>query len=406
MVPFSAQTEISLIICKICKEINPNITVVLGGPDPTVRYKTFLKEKCCDFCVVGEGEHTFFEFVKKFNSKISLRTIKGLAYKEDNRIHYKKRKFIENLDALPFPSYELINVEEYLKNEYLYINQSYIPKNSISIITSRGCPYNCIFCSVRLHMGKKFRYNSSDYVIKHLKLLKGRYGITNFHFVDDNFSLNKDRFAEILDKIIDNKLEINWDVPNGIRADTLNYSLLKKLKKSGCKHLTIAIESGNQDVLNNIIKKNSSLEYMKKVVKFCKKLRIKTYACYVIGFPKETIKNMKETMNLALELLDKYDVIPKMFFATPLYGTELYDICFKESLINKHLNDKDFSIATQIYGNPMISTHNFSKEDIKKLIRDINLRLKILLVKYYIKHPFCFIERFITFLTALKIQIK
>ena len=151
--PFSTQSENAKAIARICKEVNPGTIVLFGGPDASVRYELLLKEGFCDFCAVGEGEKTFFEFVKNFNSKSPLEGIEGLAYKVEDEILYKPRRFMENLDELPFPAYDLIDMNVYLKNKYLYGSRSYL-KNSVAIITSRGCPFNCVFCSIKLHMGK------------------------------------------------------------------------------------------------------------------------------------------------------------------------------------------------------------------------------------------------------------
>ncbi len=386
-VPFSTQIGNAKKISEICKKINKNITVVFGGPDPSVRYEYILKDGACDYCVVREGEKTFFEFIKNFSSKSKLNKIEGLAYKQGGKIFLKHRKFLDNLDELPFPAYELINMDDYLKNKYLYVQRSFIYKKSISIITSRGCPFNCVFCSIKLHMGKKFRYNSTDYVIRHLEYIIEKFGIKKFHFEDDNMSLNKKRFEQILDKIIAKKLKIRWDVPNGLRADTLNFDLLKKIKRSGGNHLTIAIESGSQDVLDNIIKKKTSLDYILNVIKDCRKLRIKIQAFYVIGFPGETIEQMKETTNLAVRLLKDYQVLPSVGIASPLYGTELYKICVDQGLIKEKLTEKDFSCVTQVYGEPLISTKDFTKRDIKEIIYDFLKKLKRVMIMHAIRYP-------------------
>ncbi|MDD5174093.1 MAG: cobalamin-dependent protein [Candidatus Omnitrophica bacterium] len=385
-IPFSAQSDNAKTICGICKELDPKITVVFGGPDASVNYSRLLKETLCDFCVVGEGEETFFEFVKKFNSGSSLESIEGLAYKKDGKIYYKPREFLCELDKLPFPAYDLIDIKAYLRDKNLYRDRSII-KNSISMVTSRGCPFDCVFCSIRKHMGHVYRYHSPDYVIRHLRFIIKNYGITNFHFEDDNISLDKKRFEKILDGIIENGFKLQWDVPNGLRADTLDFNLLKKIKRSGCKKLTIAIESGNQNVLDNIIKKRLSLDYVIDVVKNCKKLRILASSFYVIGFPGESIKNMKETLGLALRLLKEYDILPCLLIATPLYGTELYEICEKNGYIKKDLTDKDFATGTQVYGNPLISTKDFTGEDVKNLARDYLSTLKKELIIYAFKHP-------------------
>ncbi|MEK9165827.1 MAG: cobalamin-dependent protein, partial [Patescibacteria group bacterium] len=390
-IPFSTQIDSAIDICNICKDASPDTIVVFGGPHASVRYKSLLEETACDFCVIGEGEKTFYEFVKNYNSKLPLKDIEGLAYKMDGEIHFKPRKFLEDLDELPFPAYETINMDSYLNNKYLYGQRSSL-SNSISMITSRGCPYSCIFCSIKLHMGRKYRFHSPGYVLRHIKFLMENYGISNFHFEDDNISLDKHRFEQILDGIITGSLNIKWDTPNGVRADTLDGNLLKKIKRSGCEEITLGIESGNQYVVNSIIKKNISLDYMLFIIKQCKALKLKVNAFYVIGFPQETIENMKETISLALDMYKRYDVLPVMHIATPLYGTELYNICIENKLIKENLTAKDFSMATQILGEPLISSTTFKREDIKKLARNYLLRLYLFrfqkeFLAYMFKHP-------------------
>jgi len=257
-IPFTAQYENACEIAKICKEIRTKTLVVFGGPDASVRYKTMLKEYFCDFCVVGEGEDTFHEFIEKYIRKQSVENIKGLAYKKDERIYFTPREYIGDLDKLPLPAYDLIDIEPYLENKF-YKPHGDINR-AVSIITSRGCPFECVFCSIKAHMGRNFRVHSPNYVISHIKYLMKNYHIRNFIFEDDNISLNQQRFEALLDQLIKNKLNIRWNIINGIRADTLNYLLLRKMKKSGCRKLTIAIESGSSYVLNNVIKKKSSFE--------------------------------------------------------------------------------------------------------------------------------------------------
>jgi magnesium-protoporphyrin IX monomethyl ester (oxidative) cyclase len=386
-IPYSAQSENAEIVCKICNKINPDMKIVVGGAHASLRFKELLENDICDYCVVGEGEETAYELIGKINNQSELNNIPGLASKANNTIHFEPRKPIEPLDNLSIPAYGMIDLKEYQKNKYLYSNRSSYYKNSISMITSRGCPFNCVFCSIRLHMGSKFRSHSPEYVIDHLKYLIKEYGIKNYHFEDDNISLNKKRFESILDGIIKNNLNIKWDTPNGVRADTLNFNLLEKMKRSGCSDLTIAVESGNQDVLNRIIRKNTSLEKIIEITKHCKKLKIPLRAFYVVGFPGETINNMQETINLALELYRLYEVSPTVMVATPLYGTELYDQCIKDKLIEGYISDKEFSIATGWQGEPMISTADFTTEDIKQLLKDFQKKLQIEKSKNYIKHP-------------------
>ena len=385
-VPFTSQYRNAERVAKLAKEVNPTITTVFGGPDPSVRFQDILENDYCDFCVAGEGELTFREFIENFASS-SFEDIKGLAYKHNGVVHYEPRPFNTDLDALPFPAFDLIDMNNYLENENLYRNRSKVYKRSMSVITSRGCPYGCVFCSIRLHMGQKYRSHSPEYVMKLLRLCIDKYGITNFHFEDDNVSFDKKRFETILDSIIKENLHIQWDTPNGVRIDSLNYDILKKMKESGCVQVTLAIESGNQRVLNDVIKKKTRLDYILEIVKYCKELKISANAFYVIGFPGETLGEMKDTTDLALKLYKDYDLLPHLMVATPLYGTELYEICVRDKLLKGNPTFEELSIATQITGNPMISTSDFSIEDIRRVIDEFTNDLAKEQARKLLKQP-------------------
>jgi len=362
--PFTAQSENVLKIIEICKKLSEKVPIILGGQDASVRYETFLKDNVCDYVIVGEGEKTFSECIKRFNKSKSLKGIEGVAYREKDKIHFQRRKLIEKLDDIPMPDYTLLNLNHYFKNKYFNCIRGHKGAKSISIISSRGCPFDCIFCSIQLHMGKKYRSHSPEYVIKHIKHLKEQYGITHFHFEDDNVSLNKMRFEKILDLMIEDDLNITWDTPNGLRADSLSYALLKKIKKSGCKELTIGIESGSQYALDHIIKKSLSLKKVFQAVRYCKKLKIPLHAFYVIGFPEETKLQAQQTIKLALKLFKNFDVVPHLNLATPLFGTKLYEQCVKN---NQNLTIKDLSTGTQIYGDHLTLSKYITKKEFKAI---------------------------------------
>lgn len=394
-VPFYTQAPNAVALSRLCKEVNPRITVVFGGADPSVRFEQYIKDESCDFCVSGEGEKAFREFVKGYPSLSVLRSIEGLAYKIDDKIEFKPRKPMDNLDEIPFPAYELINIKDYLNHPYLYRNRSRIHKNSITMITSRGCPLNCIFCSIKLHMGSEYRAHSAEYVIRHLRYCIDKLGITNFHFEDDNISLDNKRFIRILNGILENKLNIRWDLPNGVRIDSLDYDILKKMKQAGCRELFLAVESGNQGVLNNVIRKGTSLDYCLIIAQYCRKLRMKANAFYVIGFPKETIDNIRETFSFALRLLRHCDVIPIILYSVPLPGTELYDICLKEGYITKDFFKNNLYAENKIHGEPCFSTKDFTREEIINEVNRFRARLTRELILYFLRHPFFSLRRIV-----------
>ncbi|MBU2063381.1 MAG: radical SAM protein, partial [Candidatus Omnitrophica bacterium] len=222
-----------------------------------------------------------------------------------------------------------------------------------------------------------------------------KYGVSNFHFEDDNISFDEMRFEKILDKIIQRKLTIKWDTPNGIRADSLNYEILKKIKQTGCQELTISIESGNQKVLDEIIKKSTKLDRILEVVKICRKLKIRLGAFYVIGFPGETKENIKQTTDLALNLFKTSNVIPHLLIATPLPGTKLYEHCLSLGILKEDFLAKNFSIAARTHEIPLFSTDDFSKEDLKKLFNTYRQSLKKASIIYSLKNPLYALKRII-----------
>jgi anaerobic magnesium-protoporphyrin IX monomethyl ester cyclase len=375
------------LVAKIAKDANPKVITVFGGPDPSVRFEKILENNYCDYCVVGDGEETMLELVRAFPFSSTTKQIKGLAYKKNGSIQYMPRLFETNLDKLPFPAYDLIDINKYLNNTKFYRKRSEICEKSTTVITSRGCPNHCIFCSIRLHMGQKYRAHSPEYVIKLLRFCIEHYGITNFHFEDDNLTCDKQRFERILDLIVEENLNIKWDTPNGVRVDALNFNILRKMKQSGCVKLALAIESGSQRVLDEVIHKRLNLEYAIEISKYCKELNIEANAFYVIGFPGETIKEIKKTTNLAIELFKKYNLFPVLMVATPLYGTELYEICLRDKLIEGEPTSDKLSVAIQSKGEPMISTNDFSKDDIKQVIREYKNNLRPIYILHFLKHP-------------------
>lgn len=386
-VPFTAQYENAVMVSRLCREVLPGAVIVMGGPDPSVRYRRILENGDADYCCVGEGELSFRDFVSAVSNGDDPAGIPGIACIRKGEIVYTPREFIVDLDSLPLPAYDLIDHRLYLDNPHLYKNRSFIHDHSISIITSRGCPYSCVFCSIHLHMGRRFRVHSVEYVLRHLRHCIDRFGIRTFHFEDDNISLNRERFETILDGIIAERMNIRWDTPNGTRVDTLDSDLLKKIVRSGCRQLTLAFESGSQRVLDEVIRKKTSLANMIRVAEMCGRMKIVTNAFFVIGFPGETVAEMRQTTSLALDLLRRCEILPNLFVATPLYGTVLYDTCIEKGYIQGNPSPEDLAKSTQIFGEPLISTDTFTPDDVRDVLRDYRASLKRELALFSLKHP-------------------
>lgn len=278
----------TLEIAAITKRINPKISVVVGGPHPTIAPNTY-NNKNIDFIVKGEGEITFYELLTKQDKSKIL----GLYIQNKNKLDFTgERPLIKDLDSLPFPALDLVNLKKYYINSYKKLPIS-------SIMTSRGCPQQCIFCNQGV-FGRKWRFRSPENVVDEIKY-HIKLGIREFSIEDDNFTLDIRRVREICSLIIKNKINIPWQLANGIRVDNLDYETLKLMKKAGCWKLAVAPEVGNKEILKKI-KKNTDLNKILKVREWCRKLGIVTYGFFMMGFPFETEKNMKNTLDFALKL--------------------------------------------------------------------------------------------------------
>jgi anaerobic magnesium-protoporphyrin IX monomethyl ester cyclase len=265
--PFTSQIGHAIQTSKVAKEVNPCILTVVGGPHVTLVPREFLEEaQSVDIAVTGEGEYAMLEIAQYFKGKKQLSEIKGIAYRQNGNVTVNPfRPFNENLDTLPYPSYDLVDMAWYLGSSK--IGYRSFQNRAISMITSRGCPFNCCFCAVHIHMGQGFRVHSAEYVLNHIQYVVDKFGVKIIFFEDDNLTLDIKRFEAICDGIIQRKIKIGWETPNGVRADRLTLELLKKMKKSGCKSIFVGVESGDQQILDKVVCKNLDLS---KVVEFAK----------------------------------------------------------------------------------------------------------------------------------------
>jgi anaerobic magnesium-protoporphyrin IX monomethyl ester cyclase len=386
--PFTCQISNTIQVSNIAKEVNPKSLVVVGGPHVSLLPKEFLDEAySVDVTVIGEGEYTMLEVAEAFEGKRRFSEVLGIAYRESGAVMVNPaRPFIENLDELPYPAYELVDMEHYL-NPPKGIGYRSFQSRAISMITSRGCPFNCCFCAVHLHMGQRFRAHSAPYVLDHIQQVVDKYKVKNIFFEDDNLTLSVNRFEEICDGIIQRQIKIGWETPNGVRADCLTRDLLKKMKRSGAKSIFVGVESGNQQILDNVICKSLDLTRVVEFAKNAHKIGLKTGAFYIIGFPGETKENMQQTVDFALELKRKYDVGMHLFAATPSYGTRLYEECKAKGYLPADLSWNSFAQARQSRGIPLITTNEFTPEEVRDIAAKALAEYKKLSLVGHIKHP-------------------
>lgn len=355
-------------VCRIIKEISPRIITVLGGPHPTALPKETTAEKNIDISVVFEGEITFTELVDAIDKKRPLSGIQGIIYKDDmgNVIQNPSREPIQNLDSLPFPARDLFPLHLYLPPPTKRMSD----KKSGNMITSRGCCYQCTYCMASFMWQRKVRLRSIKNVVDEIEECLNKYGIGEFNFHDELFTISKQRTVEFCQEIIRRKLDITWVCM--VRVDYVDKDTLEWMKKAGCKKLMFGFESGSQMILD-LMKKRVALEKAEEAVKLVKKSGILSAGNFMIGNIGETERTIRETISLAKKL--NTDTMA-FFVASPYPGTEFYDIAKEKGYFRKDFEWKDFTLVSNNL--PPLNLPGLPAEKIlywqKKAYRDYYLR--------------------------------
>ena len=281
---FTRQYKNAHALYHIAKSINPEIITIAGGAHPSVLPEFALQDQNLDFVIIGEGEQAINELVSALSTdpkKIS--SIDGIGYKREGIIHITpKTRFIEDLDSIPFPAWHLMNVERYFGLDVCHGKRTCT--RFFSIITSRGCPARCVFCTAFNVWGRRYRARSVQNVVDEIRFLKEHYNIEELLIEDDNFTFDVSRAEQICNRIIEEKLNIRFDTPNGIAAYKLTPELLLKMKEAGFERINLAIESGNQEALIKHIKKPLRLEKVKEIVDYCQSIHLDVGAFFIIEY--------------------------------------------------------------------------------------------------------------------------
>lgn len=321
---------------ELIKEIKtqfPDKFLCLGGPDPTADFETYYRRAPKVDCIfMAEGEISFKNLINHLIAGTPWKKTNGIVYRDEEtgkliKTTAEVKVPHETMDQY-LPDYSQINFDHYFKLNSMGFQSrvSYHHPNvhkAIDIITSRGCPFKCSFCSIHLNFGRPFRSNSVEFVLEHMRTLIEDHGIRHFHFEDDHISFDEQRFKSILRGIIKNGWKIVWDTPNGIRADTVDKELAELAAKSGCAFFIFGVESGSQRILDQVVNKSLKLEQVVNAAKVCNDAGIDTLAYYIIGFPGETKEEVLETYNFGIDLYKKYNCSPILQFWRPYVATDL-----------------------------------------------------------------------------------
>jgi len=291
-------------VIKKLKKVS-NFRSVIFGVHATHFARELIKFPQVDIVIKGEPEFTAYELTNK-----ELKDVKGIIYKDGGKVRENPDREPLDVNSLPFPAWDLVNLENYLMP---IIGESYV-----LLATGRGCPYDCSFCVSTSYYGKKFRCREVESVIREIHYGKSL-GIKNFFFFVETFTLNKKFVLELCDRIIKENLNIRW-VCNS-RVDTVNQEMLNRMEEAGCWLISFGIESSNQPILDRV-RKGIKPEQSRKAVRMAHRAGIATIGHFVLGLPGETEESIRKTIKLAKRIPLNF---AEFYIATPFPGSELFD---------------------------------------------------------------------------------
>lgn len=300
--------------------LGKKVPIIIGGPHATTLPELTLQNPNIDFLVYGEGEYVFRDWLRQIVAgDTNWGKNRGLWYKDEDGhvVNGGERELIPNLDELPFPARHLFDLKAYP----LYAPDGH---QMITVLTSRGCPYKCSFCFKGI-VGRTYRQRSPENIVAELRQIIDRYGVRNFYFMDDLFTINVKRLEAILDYFIAQNLDVRWRCL--ARVDRVNPDLLRKMYKAGCRQIHFGIESGNPEILKRTAK-HINLDQVRQAIEWTEDAGIMTKGYFILGLPGDT----EETMNQTIEFAASLRLSEAMFsIATPMPGTELW-----EELVHKN----------------------------------------------------------------------
>ena len=310
---------------KQTRRVLPGAITLIGGPHPTAMPEESMSffGNTLDYAFRSEAEEGLPELLDLIESKNAinenLSEVKNLIWRHGNRIAANPITYIADVGKLGMPAWELMPPDTYPKSPF----SAFYKRFPVApIITSRGCPYDCIYCQAGLMSGTHMRYRPVSLVIEEIKYLERTFGVKEFQIIDDNFTLNRKYVMDFCNALARNNLDILWTCPNGVRLDTLNDEMVDAMKASGCYVISAGIESGSDRVLH-YIKKQETVGVIREKVAMIQKHGIDVIGFFMLGFPTETPAEMEQTIKLSKEL----GLLRAIYFLYhPLPGTELYEM--------------------------------------------------------------------------------
>lgn len=296
----------------LIKKILPGTTIAAFGihagslPDETLRMADEL-----DFIVRGEPELTIAELADTLERKADFSNVSGLSFRRNGAlVHVPDRAFIKDLNEMPYPAWDLVNLDNY--------KLPFSGRRFLMVTTARGCPYDCIYCVAQSYYGRKIRMRKPERIVDELEILRDQYGINDFFFWSESFTIVKAAIKELCREIMRRGLNVRW-VCNS-RVDNVDLELLELMKEAGCWMISYGIESGEQAILDTI-KKDITVEQVQNAIRMTRQVGFQIAGHFVLGLPGETRVTMRKTYDFACSLDLDY---AQFYCASPWPGSEFY----------------------------------------------------------------------------------
>jgi anaerobic magnesium-protoporphyrin IX monomethyl ester cyclase len=298
---------------KVCKAFDPHIFTVIGGPHVTFApEETLLQSPWIDAIVIGEGEKTLVELVRAVAEGKDIRHVPGIAFADgDMVVKTPPQARIENLDQLPLPARELLPMARYRALG-----------TPCTVITSRGCPFSCIFCSGRRMFGPKVRFRNPGLVVDEIEKLQRDFGLAKINIVDDTFTLNHHHARAVCEEMLRRNLKIKWSA--FARVDRISEDLAQLMNRAGCEWVLFGVESADEGILKTI-RKGITPEEVRRGVKIAAEAGINVFNSFIFGLPGESRDTALKSLAFGDELYHKYGAKYGFHMLSPLPGTEVYE---------------------------------------------------------------------------------
>jgi len=336
---------------KAVKAVDEDMKVVVGGVHATFMWREVLEE-CphVDYVVLGEGEETMSQLIEALEKEAKPRGIPGIALRNESGEAVMTGPWRPvDLERLPPPARHLLPMDRYTVFDR--------PVRVVHIMASRGCPYGCVFCATSYYFGRRVRFRRVEQVLDEVAECADKYKTKTFAFTDDELTINKRWFDSFLKGLRERGLDIRWTC--GSRVDSVDERLLARMFSSGCTTIYFGVESGSQETIDKIGKR-IDLRQAEKVFEAIRKVGGSAVATFILGFPWETVDDMKKTIKFALKLDPDY---AQFTYATPYPGTPLYEMAKEHDLIVDH----DWSHYTTV--RPVMRGFHFDIEEVEALFK-------------------------------------